>query len=113
MSNEIFPIRMEVEWEMKDSQRVVLILDKDLSTFEQRVADFMGAPKTVRRPLDEMNSKLWLLMDGEMPVNQIVAEMDRIFAESIAPVSERVSRSIADFVNMGLVRLHRDDSEVQ
>jgi hypothetical protein len=46
-------------------------------------------------------------MDGKMTVNQIVAEMDRIFAEKIAPAPERVNRSIADFVNMGLVKLHR------
>jgi hypothetical protein len=48
-----------------------------------------------------------MLMDGKMSVNQIVAEMDRIFAEKIAPAPERINRSIADFVNMGLVELHQ------
>ena len=72
-------------------------------------SDFLGAPKTLRRPLDEMNSRLWMLMDGKMSVNQIVLEMDRIFSEKIAPANERVNRSIADFVNLGLVKLSRPD----
>jgi len=49
------------------------------------------------------------LMDGKMSVNQIVLEMDRIFSEKIAPANERVNRSIADFVNLGLVKLSRPD----
>ena len=109
----MYPIRMEVDWEKLGSERVVIFVNKDLSKFEERVADFLGAPKTVRRPLDEMNSKLWLLMDGKMNVDQIVAEMDRSFSEKIAPATERVSRSIADFVNMGLVRLIRDDCQTE
>ncbi len=103
----VFPVRVDVRWEKLGSQQVVIIVNKDLSSFEQRVANFLGAPKSVRRPLDEMKSKLWILMDVKMSVNQIVAEMDRVFAEKIAPAPERVNRSIADFVNMGLVKLHR------
>jgi len=103
----VFPVRVEVGWEESGPEQVVIIVNKELSSLEERVANFLGAPKSVRRPLDEMNSKLWMLMDGKMTVNQIVAEMDRIFAEKIAPAPERVNRSIADFVNMGLVKLHR------
>ena len=103
----VFPVRVEVGWELSGPEQVVIIVNKELSSLEERVANFLGAPKSVRRPLDEMNSKLWMLMDGKMTVNQIVAEMDRIFAEKIAPAPERVNRSIADFVKMGLVKLHR------
>ena len=103
----VFPVRVEDGWEELGPEQVVIIVNKELSSLEERVANFLGAPKSVRRPLDEMNSKLWMLMDGKMTVNQIVAEMDRIFAEKIAPAPERVNRSIADFVNMGLVKLHR------
>ena len=104
---DIFPVRKEVDWEELDSEKIVIVVNKDLSSVEEKVANFLGAPKTVRRPLDEMNSKLWLLMDGKMTVKQIVLEMDRIFAEKIAPSNERVNRSIADFVNLGLVKLDR------
>ena len=48
-----------------------------------------------------------------MTVEQIVAEMDRVFAEKIAPVSERVSRSIADFVKMGLVELRMNEQDLE
>ena len=113
MGNEVYPVRMDVDWEEFSPGNVVIIVNKDLSRFEERVADFLRAPKTVRRTLDEMNSKLWLLMDGGMSVNQIVVEMDRIFSEKIAPASERVSRSIADFVNMGLVTLDRNIPETE
>ena len=102
---DIFPVRKEVDWEELDSEKIVIVVNKDLSSVEEKVANFLGAPKPVRRPLDEMNSKLWLLMDGKMSVDQIVSEMDIVFREKIAPVNERVNRSIADFVNLGLVEL--------
>ena len=110
---DIFPVRIEVDWETIDSDKIVIVVSKDLSSIEERIANFVGAPKTVRRPLDEMNSKLWLLMDGRMSVDQIVSEMDSIFRERIAPVNERVNRSIADFVNLGLVELRLNGSDIE
>ena len=110
---DIFPVRMEVDWEELGSGKIVIVVKKDLSSVEEKVANFLGAPKTVRRPLDEMNSKLWLLMDGRMSVDQIVSEMDSIFRERIAPVNERVNRSIADFVNLGLVELRLNGSDIE
>ena len=110
---DIFPVRKEVDWEELDSEKIVIVVNKDLSSVEEKVANFLGAPKTVRRPLDEMNSKLWLLMDGKMSVDQIVSEMDRVFCEKIAPVNERVNRSIADFVNLGLVELRMNSSDIE
>ena len=106
---DVFPVRAKVDWEELGSGLIVIVVNKDLRPFEEKVADFLGAPKTLRRPLDEMNSRLWMLMDGKMSVNQIVLEMDRIFSEKIAPANERVNRSIADFVNLGLVKLSRPD----
>ena len=106
---DVFPVRANVDWQELGSGSIVIVVNKDLRPFEEKVADFLGAPKTQRRPLDEMNSRLWMLMDGKMSVNQIVLEMDRIFSEKIAPVNERVNRSIADFVNLGLVKLNRSD----
>ena len=110
---DIFPVRKEVDWEELDSEKIVIVVNKDLSSVEEKVANFLGAPKTVRRPLDEMNSKLWLLMDGKMSVDQIVSEMDRVFREKIAPVNERVNRSIADFVNLVLVELRMNSSDIE
>ena len=110
---DIFPVRKEVDWEELGSEKIVIVVKKELSSVEEKVANFLGAPKTVRRPLDEMNSKLWLLMDGKMSVDQIVSEMDIVFREKIAPVNERVNRSIADFVNLGLVELRMNSSDIE
>jgi|TARA_B100001996_G_scaffold8073_1_gene6799 TPP-dependent indolepyruvate ferredoxin oxidoreductase alpha subunit len=110
---DIFPVRKEVDWEELDSEKIVIVVNKDLSSIEEKIANFLGAPRTIRRPLDEMNSKLWLLMDGKMNVEQIVSEMDRVFHEKIAPANERVNRSIADFVNLGLVELMINGSDIE
>ena len=110
---DIFPTRKDVDWEEFESGNVVIVMSKDLSSLEEKIANFVGAPKTVKRPLDEMNSKLWLLMDGKMSVDQIVSEMDIVFREKIAPVNERVNRSIADFVNLGLVELRMNSSDIE
>ena len=110
MGEKVFPIRKDVEWEVSESNDVVISMMKDLSSFETKISDFLGAPKVVRRPLDEMNSKLWILMDGTMSLDEIIDEMNEQFAEKIAPVSERVTRSIAEFVQLGLVVLKSDYS---
>ena len=108
---DIFPTRTEVEWEHLAPGKIVIIVNKDLGYFEEKIANFLGAPKSVRRPLDVINSKLWILMDGKMSVNQIVSEMDLAFAEKIAPASERVNRAIAEFVHLGLVKLNPSRNE--
>ncbi len=110
MGKNVFPIRKDVEWEVSESNDVVISMMKDLNSFETKISDFLGAPKVVRRPLDEMNSKLWILMDGTMSLDEIIDEMNNQFAEKIAPVSERVTRSIAEFVQLGLVVLKSDYS---
>ncbi|MBH33245.1 MAG: hypothetical protein CMB75_02460 [Euryarchaeota archaeon] len=102
---DIFPVRRQVEWTILESGFIEITLDKKLSKIEERVARIVGAPMFVRRPMDEMNSALWLLMDGTRNVREIIEEMDAQFDETISPVDERVSNSIAMFVEIGLVSL--------
>ncbi len=102
---DIFPVRRQVEWTILESGFIEITLDKKLSKIEERVARIVGAPMFVRRPMDEMNSALWLLMDGTRNVREIIGEMDAQFDETISPVDERVSNSIAMFVEIGLVSL--------
>ncbi len=108
MPGEIYPDRQGIEWITTTSGNIEIIMKKDLNWFEKKVAYFIGAPTIVRRPLDEMNSKLWTLMDGTRTLDQIIIEMDQIFKENIAPVTDRVTRSIAIFVESGLVSLNRE-----
>ena len=102
---DIFPVRCQVEWTTLESGCVEITLDKNLSKIEEKVAKIMGAPTIVRRPMDKMNSALWALMDGSRNLRAIIAEMDAQFDEMISPVNERVSNSIAQFVELGLVTL--------
>mgnify|MGYP001156717951 FL=1 len=107
MSTDIFPVRCQVEWSRIDHECVEIILDKKLSKIEEKIARAIGAPTIVKRPMDEMNSALWLMMDGTREIGRIVEEMGAMFEEKISPVNERVSKSIANFVELGLVVLTR------
>jgi len=104
---DIFPVRCQVEWKTLESGCIEISLDKNLTKIEAKVARILGAPTLVRRPMDKMNSALWVLMDGTRTVRAIIEEMDAQFDEAISPVEERVSNSIAQFVELGLVSLTR------
>jgi len=75
---------------------------KTLSKFESIIARLTKAPKELRRPLDDMNSLLWELMDGTRSLQQINQLMDSTFHERIAPVNERVEASVTNLVSLGL-----------
>tara|TARA_Y100000589_G_scaffold116675_1_gene110580 strand:+ start:526 stop:858 length:333 start_codon:yes stop_codon:yes gene_type:complete len=96
-----------VEWTILESGCIEVTLDKNLTKIEAKIARILGAPTFVRRPMDKMNSALWVLMDGTRNVRAIVEELDAQFNEAISPVEERVSNSIAQFVELGLVSLTR------
>ena len=102
---DIFPVRCQVEWTTLESGCIEITLDKKLTRIEAKVARILGAPTFVRRPMDRMNSALWILMDGSRNIREIIEEMDARFDEAISPVDERVSNSIAQFVELGLVSL--------
>ena len=104
---DIFPVRCQVEWTTLESGCIEVTLDKNLTKIEAKVARILGAPTFVRRPMDKMNSALWVLMDGKRDVRAIIEEMDAQFNEAISPVEERVTNSIAQFVELGLVSLTR------
>jgi hypothetical protein len=103
--SESFPTRCPVRWNVDDSGKVVINSEKRLGRLEAAIARILRAPMTVNRPLDEMNSTLWLLMNGDNTLGNIIIEMDRLFAEKVAPVSERVIASIGNFVELGYARI--------
>jgi hypothetical protein len=112
MSLGYFPVRRDVAWRISKDELVEITLEKELGNVENKIADFFRAPKQVIRPLDEMNSRLWQLMNGKNSLHRIVALMDSEFAEKIAPASERITISIRDFVELGLVTLVDSGSNV-
>ncbi len=105
MENGLIPKRSNVDWEINEHGLVVITVDKILGKFETKISDIFNAPKKVRRKLDDMNSKLWLLMDGTNTIAEIMSAMDDEFNEKISPVTERVSKSIAHFLNLGYVEI--------
>ena len=110
-----FPTRAPVWWgrrgpagphpsESGCTGRMVLIRHpKTLSRLESIIARITKAPNELRRPLDDMNSLVWELMDGTRTLGQINHLMDSTFHERIAPVGERVEASITNFMSLGLV----------
>lgn len=115
VSQDSYPTRAPVWWgrrgpagphpeESGCTGRMILIRHpKVLSKFESIIARITRAPKELRRPLDDMNSLLWELMDGTRTLGQINHLMDSTFHERIAPVEERVEASITNMISLGLV----------
>ena len=110
MQYSLVPKRREVEWKINDQGFVIITISKSLGRVESKLADLLGAPRDVRRSLDDMNSHLWMLMDGTNSMESIVEEMDKKFAERITPVSERVTKSIEQFAQLGLVEISKIES---
>jgi len=105
MENWLIPRRSDIDWEINRHGMVVITVEKILGKFESKLSDIFNAPKNIRRSLDDMNSKLWLLMDGTNTIGEIIIAMDEEFAEKISPVSERVSKSIAHFLELGYAEI--------
>ena len=112
MISDSFPTRTDVPWKIDADGRVVIVSEKRLGRIERVIAKFIRAPMSINRPLDDMNSTLWQLMDGNNSLTGIILEMDRKFAEKIAPAAERVTVSIGNFVELGYARILGNKNEI-
>jgi hypothetical protein len=102
----IYPVRNQVKWLKKDDQ-VVLIYPKDLSNFEAWLQKRIGGPEMIKRPMDDVGSKIWIMCDGKHTVNDICTELDEIYHEDIEPVLDRVSKFLEVLVKSNLIRLSK------
>ncbi len=100
----IYPVRNQVKWLKKDDQ-VVLIYPKDLSNFETWLQKRLGGPEMIKRPMDDIGSKIWLMCDGRHTVNDICTELDEIYHEDVEPVLDRVSKLLEVLLRSNLIRL--------
>jgi hypothetical protein len=117
MNGQSYPIRLPVEWYTKNpvgkhpeisgvtGKKIVIVIDKKFSFFEKLMVKLFRGPKTLERPLDDMNSLFWELMDGTRTFDEICNIMDNTFHERIAPVSERLEASLTNFINLNLAVL--------
>ena len=114
IDDESYPTRAPVWWGRRGSpgphpdsagatgRQVVIRISKSLSGFEALLSRILRAPKEVRRPMDDMNSVLWELMDGTIQFREICHLMDATFHERISPADERVRASVNQLVSDGL-----------
>ena len=115
--SECFPTRSPVEWHTIGEtgphpqiggitgKHVIIVIDKQTSGLEGMVSKLFGAPRKLKRPLDDLNSLFWELMDGSRDLKTITKIMDSTFHERIAPVSDRLSASLVKFLDLNLVVL--------
>ena len=100
----LYPVRNKVTWE-DNSGNVVLIYPKNFTKFESWLHKKIGGPDMIRRPLDEVGSKIWLMCDGKHNISTICAELDEQYHEEIEPVLDRVVKFLEILLSLNLVRL--------
>jgi len=115
--SECFPTRSPVEWHTIGEigphpqivgitgKQVIIVIEKQDRGFEGMVSKLIRAPRKLKRPLDDLNSLFWELMDGSRDLKTITKIMDSTFHERIAPVSDRLSASLVKFLELNLVVL--------
>ena len=92
-------------------RQVVIRIPKSLSGIEAVLSRLLRAPNEVRRPMDDMNSVLWELMDGTLKLGTITRLMDATFHERVAPADERIRASIGKLVSDGLAIVRQSPFE--
>tara|TARA_B110000444_G_C18800067_1_gene576950 strand:- start:1008 stop:1379 length:372 start_codon:yes stop_codon:yes gene_type:complete len=109
-----FPIRLPVNWYTKEpigkhpdlpgitGKRVIIVIEKKFSLLEKIFAKLFKAPNKLERPLDDMNSLFWELIDGSRTFDEICDIMDNTYHERIAPVCERLNSSLINLINLNL-----------
>ena len=119
-TDESYPTRAPVWWGLRGppgphpdatgttGRQVVIRIPKSLSGFEALLSRILRAPNEVSRPMDDMNSVLWELMDGKNQFREICQFMEATFHERIAPTDERLRASVNQLVSDGLAIIRKD-----
>ncbi|MFQ3359699.1 MAG: hypothetical protein ACKVI6_04740 [Candidatus Poseidoniales archaeon] len=109
---DLLPVRLPVSWISDSNNKIIIEYEKKFSKLERLLSIILKSPKTIKRPLDEMNSELWLLMDGNNDLNNIIEKMTNKFNEQIIPAEDRITVSILQFMELGLVTIVTDFDQV-
>tara|TARA_Y100000768_G_scaffold372065_1_gene339377 strand:- start:489 stop:875 length:387 start_codon:yes stop_codon:yes gene_type:complete len=108
------PVRLPVKWyfDNKLSNIIIIEYEKNFSKIESLLSKLLKSPTSVKRTLDIMNSRLWLLMDGNNNFSDIIDMMESEFKEEIIPSKQRITTSIMNFIELGLVTLLTNSEEI-
>jgi hypothetical protein len=102
------PRRTLETWEVsKDTGRVVVTHPKAFGRLEGKLARALGAPKEIRRPLDEFGSLIWQLCDGNHTIEEIARAAEERFAERFEPAVPRTLRFVEILAQRRLVLVVR------
>ena len=86
---DLKPARV-AEWEEVDGH-VVILRPPPRTTGIRRLVDRLLVEMSTRRiRLDETGSAVWLLLDGERTVADVVTEVRALFGDAVEPAEERV-----------------------
>lgn len=77
----------------QDNGRVTLHIPKFKSEFMKRLIP-KNKPKDFNINFDELGSEVWLTIDGNKNVTDIINELDKKIGEKIQPSQDRVSKFI-------------------
>ena len=112
MPKGFIPVRLPVIWYLNSNNIVTIEYDKKFTRFESLLSKMLKSPKTLKRPLDNLNSHLWILMDGSNNIGNIISKMDLFFQEEIIPAEGRINKSIITFLDLGLITMINPGEEI-
>ena len=112
MRKTLVPIRFPVIWIINPDNTVTIEYDKKFSRFESLLSNILKSPKILKRPLDKLNSQLWILMDGTNNIGNLVSKMESLFQEEIIPAENRINKSIDTFLDLGLITIITTREEI-
>jgi hypothetical protein len=108
MPKTLVPIRLPVIWYINPDNTVTIEYDKKFSRFESLLSNILKSPKILKRPLDKLNSQLWILMDGTNNIGNLVSKMESLFQEEIIPAENRINK----FLDLGLITIITTREEI-
>lgn len=108
------PVRLPVKWYFDNNASNIIIIEyeKKFSKIESFLSKLLKSPTSVKRTLDVMNSRLWLLMDGNNSFSDIIDMMESEFKEEIIPSKQRITTSVMNFIELRLVTLLANSEEI-
>ncbi len=112
MQKALIPIRLPVIWYINPDNTVTIEYDKKFSRFESLLSNILKSPKILKRPLDKLNSQLWILMDGTNNIGNLISKMESLFQEEIIPAENRINKSIVTFLDLGLITIIMTREEI-
>jgi hypothetical protein len=112
MPKTLVPIRLPVVWYINTDNTVTIEYDKKFSRFESLLSNILKSPKILKRPLDNLNSQLWILMDGTNNIGNLISKMESLFQEEIIPAENRINKSIVTFLDLRLITIITTKEEI-